>query len=84
MSARPLEPHAGQLTIVGLDRRLAAPWLRQAHRAHAVVYKLSRRLDAGETDVACDLRRALSWRSACVHHALAYGARPDDLPAGEP
>jgi hypothetical protein len=44
MSARPLEPHAGQLTIVGLDQRLAAPWLRLARRAHALVCKLSRRL----------------------------------------
>ena len=84
MTAKPPERHAGQLTIVGLDQRLAAPWLRQARRAHALVCKLSRRLDAGDTDVACELRCALSWRSACEHHALAYGARPEELPAGEP
>jgi hypothetical protein len=84
MSARPPEPRAGQLTIVELDQRLAAPWLRQARRAHTVVCKLSRRLGGGETDLADDLRRALSWRSACEHHALAYGARPEELPAGEP
>jgi hypothetical protein len=49
-----------------------------------VVCTLSHRLDSGETDVASDLRRVLSSRSTCEDHALAYGARPDDLPAGEP
>lgn len=84
MSARQPEPRAGQLTIAGLEQRLAARGCARPAARTAVVCTLSHRLDSGETDVAFDLRRALSWRSACEHHALAYGARPDDLPAGEP
>lgn len=83
MSAMPPEPRTGQLTLAGLIPQLAAPWLRQAQRAHGVVCVLSRRLGAGDADVAADLERALRWRACCEHHALAHGADPAQLPAGE-
>jgi hypothetical protein len=83
MGARPPERHSGQLTLEGLIPELAAPWLRQASRAHLVVGALRRRLDAGDADAAADLKRALGWRACCEHHALAHGADPGQLPAGE-
>jgi len=56
MSAGPPEPPADQLTIIGLEQRLAGPWQLLAHRAHAVMTEPPEKAEAlGEQDRVAEL-----------------------------